>query len=92
MSFFQENGAGTSDEEFGSKNQASSVSNGEDSVSSPPPASFSTSPCPSAEAAHDGSNGNGNGSVVGFDEDSNAAKNGDFSLPTSVHDENSVPG
>jgi hypothetical protein len=85
---FQENGANTSDEECGTKVGASSVSNGEDSVSSPPPASFSTpSPSETANAAA----GNGNGNHGEFDDDSNAAKDGDFSLPPSDHDENSVP-
>ena len=84
----KENGANTSDEECGTKAGPSSVSNGEDSVSSPPPASFST---PSPSEAANAAAGNGNGNHGEFDEDSNAAKNGDFSLPPSDHDENSVP-
>lgn len=82
----QENGASTSDEECGSKAPVSSISNGEDSVSSPPPAGFST-PSPSQNTGE-----NGNGNHGDYDEDSNAAKNGDdFSYPaTSEQDDNSV--
>ena len=82
----QENGASTSDEECGSKAPVSSISNGEDSVSSPPPAGFST-PSPSQNAGE-----NGNGNHGDYDDDSNTAKNGDdFSFPaTSEQDDNSV--